>query len=150
MYGEGTLAGTVLNSGTINLGASTSDAALRTGMFTKDDTILLNNAGTINAKSNGSSGSKTYGIYNGSTTGVVKLNGNSNIIVGDEGVGVYSTSGNVQIDAGKIEVGNNNAVGVFIERATNGVLGNSASGSVSGDIEIGNSSYGYVAKDTTG
>ena len=150
MFGEGTLNGTVLNSGTINLGASSSDTTLRTGMFTKSDTILLNNTGTINAKSNGSSGAKTYGIYNGSNNGIVKLNGNSNIIVGDEGVGVYSTSGNVQIDSGKIKVGNNNAVGVFIERATNGVLGNSSSGDASGDIEIGNSSYGYVAKGTTG
>ena len=150
MYGEGTLAGTILNSGIINLGASSSDTALRTGMFTKSDTILLNNAGTINAKSNGSNGAKTYGIYNGSNTGIVKLNGNSNIIVGDEGVGVYSLSGNVQIDSGKISVGNNEAVGVFIERATNGVLGNSTLGAAAGDIEIGDSSYGYVAKDTVG
>ena len=150
MYGEGTLAGTILNSGTINLGASSSDTTLRTGMFTKSDTILLNNAGTINAKSNGSNGAKTYGIYNGSNTGIVKLNGNSNIIVGDEGVGVYSLSGNVQIDSGKISVGNNEAVGVFIERATNGVLGNSTLGAAAGDIEIGDSSYGYVAKDTVG
>ena len=150
MFGEGTLNGTILNSGTINLGASSSDTTLRTGMFTKSDTILLNNTGTINTKSNGSSGAKTYGIYNGSNNGIVKLNGNSNIIVGDEGVGVYSTSGNVQIDSGKIKVGNNNAVGVFIERATNGVLGNSSLGDASGDIEIGNSSYGYVAKGTTG
>ena len=43
---------------------------------------------------------------------------------------------NVQIDSGKIKVGNNNAVGVFIERATNGVLGNSSLGNASGDIEI--------------
>ena len=150
MFGEGTLNGTILNSGTINLGASSSDTTLRTGMFTKSDTILLNNTGTINAKSNGSSGAKTYGIYNGSNNGIVKLNGNSNIIVGDEGVGIYSTSGNVQIDSGKIKVGDNNAVGVFIERATNGVLGNSSLGDASGDIEIGNSSYGYVAKGTTG
>ena len=150
MYGEGTLAGTVLNNGTINLGASSSETALRVGMFTKNDTILLNNAGTINAKSNGSSGVKSYGIYNGSNNGIVKLDGNSNIVVGDEGVGVYSLSGNVQIDSGKISVGNNGAVGVFIERATNGVLGNSTSGAAAGDIEIGDSSYGYVAKDTAG
>ena len=150
MFGEGTLNGTILNSGTINLGASSSDTTLRTGMFTKSDTILLNNTGTINAKSNGSSGVKSYGIYNGSNNGIVKLDGNSNIIVGDEGVGVYSLSGNVQIDSGKISVGNNEAVGVFIERATNGVLGNSTSGAAAGDIEIGDSSYGYVAKDTVG
>jgi len=150
MYGEGTLAGTVLNNGTINLGASSSETALRVGMFTKNDTILLNNAGTINAKSNGSSGVKSYGIYNGSNNGIVKLDGNSNIVVGDEGVGVYSLSGNVQIDSGKISVGNNEAVGVFIERATNGVLGNSTLGAAAGDIEIGDSSYGYVAKDTVG
>ena len=150
MYGEGTLAGTVLNNGTINLGASSSETVLRVGMFTKNDTISLNNSGTINAKSNGSSGVKSYGIYNGSNNGIVKLDGNSNIVVGDEGVGVYSLSGNVQIDSGKISVGNNGAVGVFIERATNGVLGNSTSGAVAGDIEIGDGSYGYVAKDTAG
>jgi len=131
-------------SGTISIGNSTSESVLRTGMFTKNQNVKIVNKGTIDA------GTNSYAIYGKD----VLLTSTSKIKVGDNGVGIFTTSTtpithNIDIQAGaKFTIGNNEAVGVFVgtDAATkvtaNGVSINDAGS----NMTIGNNSYGYVIK----
>ena len=128
------------NSGTINLVSSTSADEPNIGMYTNDEnTVIYNNKDIIG-------GDNTYGIYGKK----VDLTGNGKIKVGDSSVGIYSNgqhpaglaASTVYLQAGtKIEVGNNQSVGVFTT-GTNQIIGGDA------DMQIGDSSYGYVIKGT--
>ena len=128
------------NSGTINLVSSTSSDEPNIGMYTNDEkTVIYNNKDIIG-------GNNTYGIYGKK----VELNATGKIKVGDNSVGIYSngqhTAGllasTVHLASGsKIEVGNNQSVGVFTT-GTNQIIGGDA------DMQIGDSSYGYVIKGT--
>ena len=84
-------------------------------------------------------GIKNYGIF-GTT---VTHGATGEITVGDEGVGIYSTEGNVTLNAGsKVKVGSNEGVGVF----TTGTAGRTISSDT--DMTVGDSSFGYVIKNT--
>ena len=128
------------NSGTINLVSSTSADEPNIGMYTNDEnTVIYNNKDIIG-------GDNTYGIYGKK----VELNATGKVKVGDNSVGIYSNGqhtpgllgSTVYLPSGsKIEVGNNQSVGVFTT-GTNQIIGGDA------DMQIGDSSYGYVIKGT--
>ena len=138
MFGQSS--GSVLNNNIITVGNSSSESKLRVGMFTNDQGVTLTNNGTING------GTYSYNIYGKNVT----LGGTSVLNVGDGGVGVFSTadvnaSPNIDIQAGAtFNVGNNEAVGVFVENTPNGVTINDAGSTMT----IGNNSFGYVLKGT--
>ncbi|MHB9342824.1 autotransporter-associated N-terminal domain-containing protein [Fusobacterium polymorphum] len=131
-------------SGTISIGNSTSESVLRTGMFTKNQNVKIVNKGTIDA------GNNSYAIYGKD----VQLTSTSKLKIGDNGVGIFTTSttpatNNIDIQAGaKFNIGNKEAVGVFVgtdaasKVTANGVRINDAGS----NMTIGNNSYGYVIK----
>ena len=143
---DGTRTANLINeiSGIISIGNSTSESVLRTGMFTKNQNVKIVNKGTINA------GDNSYAIYGKD----VELTPTSEINVGDNGVGIFTTSttpatNNIDIQAGaKFNLGKNEAVGVFL--GTDAATGVTASGVKVNDagsiMNIGENSYGYVLK----
>ena len=128
------------NSGTINLVDGLSGDDPNIGMYTSDDnTKIINDKDIIG-------GNNTYGIYGKK----VDLNVTGKIKVGDNSVGIYSNGqhaagllgSTIYLASGsKIEVGNNQSVGVFTT-GTNQIIGGDA------DMQIGDGSYGYVIKGT--
>ena len=128
------------NSGIINLVDGLSGDDPNIGMYTSDDnTKIINDKDIIG-------GNNTYGIYGKK----VDLNATGKIKVGDNSVGIYSNGqhaagllgSTVHLASGsKIEVGNNQSVGVFTT-GTNQIIGGDA------DMQIGDGSYGYVIKGT--
>ena len=128
------------NSGTINLADGLSENEPNIGMYTNDDDTKITNDKDIIG------GDNTYGIYGKK----VELGVNGKVKVGDNSVGIYSNGqhtpgllgSTVYLPSGsKIEVGNNQSVGVFTT-GTNQIIGGEA------DMQIGDSSYGYVIKGT--
>ena len=128
------------NSGTINLADGLSENEPNIGMYTNDDDTKITNDKDIIG------GNNTYGIYGKK----VELGVNGKVKVGDNSVGIYSNGqhtpgllgSTVYLPSGsKIEVGNNQSVGVFTT-GTNQIIGGEA------DMQIGDSSYGYVIKGT--
>ena len=134
------------STGTISIGDSTSESVLRTGMFTKNQNVKITNKGKIDA------GKNSYAIYGKD----VELTSTSELNVGDNGVGIFSTSTtpatpNIDIQAGaKINLGKDEAVGVFLGTdAATGVQANGVRINDAGSImNIGDNSYGYVLKGT--
>ena len=132
------------STGTISIGDSTSESVLRTGMFTKNQNVKITNKGKIDA------GKNSYAIYGKD----VQLTSGSELNVGDNGVGIFSTSTtpatpNIDIQAGaKINLGKDEAVGVFLGTdAATGVQANGVRINDAGSImNIGDNSYGYVLK----
>ena len=128
------------NSGTINLVDGLSGDDPNIGMYTSDDnTKIINDKDIIG-------GNNTYGIYGKK----VDLNATGKIKVRDNSVGIYSNGqhasgllgSTVYLASGsKIEVGNNQSVGVFTT-GTNQIITGDA------DMKIGDGSYGYVIKGT--
>ena len=143
---DGVRPATITNdsTGTISIGDSTSESVLRTGMFTKNQNVKIINKGKIDA------GKNSYAIYGKD----VELTSGSELNIGDNGVGIFSTSttpatNNIEIQAGaKINLGNNEAVGVFLGTdAATGVQANGVKINDAGSImNIGDNSYGYVLK----
>ena len=130
MYGNNS--SSLINNGEINLTTSTTSIS-SVGMYTDDVATEITNNGKITG------GNNTYGIFGKTVT----LGSTGEITVGDTGVGVYSTEGNVTLNAGsKINVGANEGVGVF----TTGTAGRTITGNV--DMTVGNNSFGYVLKNT--
>ena len=122
----------LINRGEINLAASTGSVP-SVGIYTNDAATDIVNDGKITG------GNKNYGIF-GTT---VTHGSTGEITVGDEGVGIYSTEGNVTLNAGsKVRVGANEGVGVF----TTGTAGRTISSDT--DMTVGDSSFGYVIKNT--
>ena len=128
------------NSGTINLVDGLSGDDPNIGIYTSDDnTKIINDKDIIG-------GNNTYGIYGKK----VDLNATGKIKVGDNSVGIYSNGQHVAgllgstvhlASGSKIEVGNDQSVGVFTT-GTNQIIGGDA------DMQIGDGSYGYVIKGT--
>ncbi|BEO92840.1 autotransporter-associated N-terminal domain-containing protein [Fusobacterium nucleatum] len=127
------------NSGTINITASTSASKPNIGMFTEDQNTEIHNNKNIVG------GNNTYGIY-GKT---INMGTNGKIKVGNNSVGIYSNgqytssvTPTVNLASGStIEVGNNQAVGVF-------TTGKNQNISSQADMKIGDNSYGYVVRGT--
>ena len=131
MYGTNTSVLTNSITGEINI-AATSAGNESIGMFTDDANTPIVTAGKINV------GQSSYGIYGKNVT----MN-SGEINVADDGVGVYATGSNVNLNLGKITVANNNAVGVYIaDDATNPV---STTVNSKVDMSVGNTdSFGYL------
>ena len=122
----------LINRGEINLAATTGSVP-SVGIYTNDAATDIVNDGKITG------GNKNYGIF-GTT---VTHGATGEITVGDEGVGIYSTEGNVTLNAGsKVRVGANEGVGVF----TTGTAGRTINSDT--DMTVGDSSFGYVIKNT--
>jgi len=122
----------LINRGEINLAATTGSVP-SVGIYTNDVATDIVNDGKITG------GNKNYGIF-GTT---VTHGATGEITVGDKGVGIYSTEGNVTLNAGsKVRVGANEGVGVF----TTGTAGRTISSDT--DMTVGDSSFGYVIKNT--
>ena len=122
----------LINRGEINLAATTGSVP-SVGIYTNDVATDIVNDGKITG------GNKNYGIF-GTT---VTHGATGEITVGDKGVGIYSTEGNVTLNAGsKVRVGANEAVGVF----TTGTAGRTINADM--NMTIGDSSFGYVIKNT--
>ena len=122
----------LINRGEINLAATTGSVP-SVGIYTNDVATDIVNDGKITG------GNKNYGIF-GTT---VTHGATGEITVGDEGVGIYSTEGNVTLNAGsKVRVGANEGVGVF----TTGTAGRTINSDT--DMTVGDSSFGYVIKNT--
>jgi len=133
MYATGNGSYTAKNSGAINLSSSSDINNPNVGMFTDKAPITLESDGTINA------GDKTVGLYGYSA----KLGGSSVTTVGQGSTGIYSKGGNVTLDAGsKLNIGTNDAVGVYYVGDGGTITSNA------GDMTIGDSSYGFVIKNT--
>ena len=125
------------NSGKINIVASSSASKPNIGIFTEDiNTVVYNNKDI-------EGGNNTYGIF-GKT---INMGTNGKIKVGDNSVGIYSNgqysssaSPSVNLALGsKVEVGKNQAVGVFTTGKNQNILSQA-------DMKIGDNSYGYVVK----
>ena len=125
------------NNGTINLVDSTSADKPNIGMFTEDkNTVIHNNKDIIG-------GNNTYGIYGK----IINLGAAGKIKVGDNSVGIFSNGKHaagltqtINLAANsKIEVGKNQAVGVFTTGENQVIKSN-------GDMKIGDSSYGFVIR----
>ena len=122
----------LINNGEINLAASTGSIP-SVGIYTDDVATDITNNGKIIG------GNKNYGIFGKTVT----HGSTGEITVGDKGVGIYSTEGNITLNSGsKINVGANEAVGVF----TTGTAGRTINADT--NMTIGDSSFGYVIKNT--
>ena len=127
----GTKDSNLINNGEINI-AATSAGNESIGMFTDDANTPIITAGKINV------GQSSYGIYGKNVT----MN-SGEINVADDGVGVYATGSNVNLNLGKITVANNNAVGVYIADDAANPVSTTVNSKV--DMSVGNTdSFGYL------
>ena len=131
----------IKNEGTIKLNNTTENV----GMYSKGTTGTITNNGTIEGID------QTIGIYGNTST---VLGNASSITVGDSGVGLYSSTGNITVNSGakiKLLKGGtgttpaDGATGVFVENK-------GSAGSVNVNVHdliegpLGKKSYGYFFK----
>ncbi|WP_339068909.1 autotransporter-associated N-terminal domain-containing protein [Fusobacterium animalis] len=133
MYATGAGTYTAENAGKITLGNSANANNPNVAMFTDKSQITLKNNGKITA------GNKAIGLY-GYTA---DTGSSSDINVGQGGTGIYSKGGNVTLN-GKMKVGSNDAVGVYSVGFGQTITNNAT------NINIGDSSYGFVNKQAAG
>ena len=120
----------IINKGEINLAMSTV-AIPSVGIYTNDLRTDITNEGKIIGKDN------TYGIFGTKVT----HNSTGEIKVGNEGVAIYSTGGDINLNQGSKVVVGNNGVGVF----TTGIKNRNITSDT--NMKIGDSSFGYVLKN---
>ena len=121
----------LINNGEINV-AATSAGNESIGMYIDDQVSTIANTGKINV------GKSSYGIYG---KDVNMITGEIN--VADDGVGIYSTGPNVNLAGGKIDVANNNSVGVYIADDSKNPQVTTVTSSV--DMKVGDTdSFGYL------
>ena len=135
LYGKNS--SVITNEGEVNLVDGTSADKPNIGIFSEDDSEIINSK-------NITGGSNTYGIYGKN----IKVLANGKIKVGENSVGAYSdkefttqsTIANIDLAANSlIEIGANNSAGIFTT-GKNQYIKNL------GDMKIGAGSYGYVLK----
>ena len=129
------------NFGIINV-AATSPGNESIGMYgddpkTKVYVLETENGTRIRNNSIINVGQYSYGIF----VRNIEMNGGT-INVGDNGVGIYSQGPDVDLIAGKINVANNNAVGIYIDDATVEPKPTIVKGNV--DMKVGQNSVGYL------
>ena len=121
----------LINNGEINV-AATSAGNESIGMYIDDQVSTIANTGKINV------GKSSYGIY-GKDVNMTA----GEINVADDGVGVYSTGPSVNLSGGKIDVANNNSVGVYIADDSKNPQATTVASSV--DMKVGDTdSFGYL------
>jgi len=129
------------NFGIINV-AATSPGNESIGMYGDDPEskvyVLETENGTrIRNNSIINVGQYSYGIFARN----IEMNGGT-INVDNNGVGIYSQGPDVNLIAGKINVANNNAVGIYIDDATVEPKPTIVKGNV--DMKVGQNSVGYL------
>ena len=134
---DGKNSSVITNEGEINLVDGTSADKPNIGIFSEDDSEIINSK-------NITGGNNTYGIYGKN----IKVLANGKIKVGENSVGAYSdkefttqsTIANIDLAANSlIEIGANNSAGIFTT-GKNQYIKNL------GNMKIGAGSYGYVLK----
>ena len=142
------LSSTLINKGTLELADTTGTTPI-IGMFTNDADTTIETSGTLNI------GKKSYGIY-GASNDVTMSNGTIN--VGEDGVGIFATGSSdnrtitastVDLRGGTINVGNNQAVGVFIADDATNPLKTTVTNTGT-NMTVGTNAFGYVVDSTTG
>ena len=134
---NGTAGHAVTNTGTITLVDANDEDKPNIGIYSEHSSDVIVNNGKIEA------GKNTLGIY-GKAGGNITLGASSETKVGDNGVAVFSTGGNINIANGaKLETGANNGVGVYYS-GSNGTITNDTD-----KITIGDKSFGFVIKGGT-
>ena len=129
------------NFGIINV-AATSPGNESIGMYgddpkTKVYVLETENGTRIRNNSIINVGRSSYGIFARN----IEMNGGT-INVGDDGVGIYSQGPDVNLIAGKINIGNDNAVGVYIDDATVAPKPAIVKGNL--DMKVGQNSAGFL------
>ena len=129
------------NFGIINVAATTpgnesigmygDDPESKVYMLEEENGTRIRNNSIINV------GRSSYGIFARN----IEMNGGT-INVGDDGVGIYSQGPDVNLIAGKINVGNDNAVGVYIDDATVAPKPAIIKGNL--DMKVGQNSVGFL------
>ena len=134
---KGTAGHAVTNTGTITLVDANDEDKPNIGIYSEHSSDVIVNNGKIEA------GKNTLGIY-GKAGGNITLGASSETKVGDNGVAVFSTGGDITIANGaKLETGANNGVGVYYS-GSNGTIKNNTD-----KITIGDKSFGFVIKGGT-
>ena len=134
---NGTAGHEVTNTGTITLVDANDEDKPNIGIYSEHSSDVIVNNGKIEA------GKNTLGIY-GKAGGNITLGASSETKVGDNGVAVFSTGGDITIANGaKLETGANNGVGVYYS-GSNGTITNNTD-----KITIGDKSFGFVIKGGT-
>ena len=134
---NGTAGHAVTNTGTITLVDANDKDKPNIGIYSEHSSDVIVNNGKIEA------GKNTLGIY-GKAGGNITLGASSETKVGDNGVAVFSTGGDITIANGaKLETGANNGVGVYYS-GSNGTIKNNTD-----KITIGDKSFGFVIKGGT-
>ena len=134
---KGTAGHAVTNTGTITLVDANDEDKPNIGIYSEHSSDVIVNNGKIEA------GKNTLGIY-GKAGGNITLGTSSETKVGDNGVAVFSTGGDITIANGaKLETGANNGVGVYYS-GSNGTITNNTD-----KITIGDKSFGFVIKGGT-
>ena len=134
---NGTAGHAVTNTGTITLVDANDEDKPNIGIYSEHSSDVIVNNGKIEA------GKNTLGIY-GKAGGNITLGASSETKVGDNGVAVFSTGGDITIANGaKLETGANNGVGVYYS-GSNGTIKNNTD-----KITIGDKSFGFVIKGGT-
>nr|WP_314080661.1 autotransporter-associated N-terminal domain-containing protein [uncultured Leptotrichia sp.] len=129
------------NFGIINVAATTpgnesigmygDDPESKVYMLEEENGTRIRNNSIINV------GRSSYGIFARN----IEMNGGT-INVGDDGVGIYSQGPDVNLIAGKINVGNDNAVGVYIDDTTVSPKPAIVKGNL--DMKVGQNSVGFL------
>ena len=142
------LSAALVNKGTLELADTTGTTPI-IGMFTNDADTTIETSGTLNI------GKKSYGIY-GASNDVTMSNGTIN--VGEDGVGIFATGSSnnrtitastVDLRGGTINVGNNQAVGVFIADDATNPLKTTVTNTGT-NMTVGTNAFGYVVDSKTG
>ena len=120
----------LINNGEINV-AATSAGNESIGMYIDDQVSTIANTGKINV------GKSSYGIY-GKDVNMTA----GEINVADDGVGVYSTGPSVNLSGGKIDVANNNSVGVYIADDSKNPQATTVTSSV--DMKVGDTDSVWI------
>ena len=121
----------IVNNGTVTLNNPIPGNKSSVGLYTRGINDITN-TGDITV------GGKSVGIY-----GKSNINNTGNIKVGDSGTGIYSENGNVNLTAGSITVGNQQATVLYTKGIGSIIELNGTS------LDIGNGSYGII-NDGTG
>ena len=125
-YGIVTHGTEIINNANITLNNPIASKNASVGIVTKASDKITNK-GTISV------GNDSVGIYGKAVDNINK------ITVGNAGTGIYSTTGNVNLISGSIQVGSNKAVGVYVQGKGQTVTANSGS-----NLIIGDNSFGFI------
>ena len=128
MFAEGNGNYLTENKGRIVLGNASSLTNANIGIFAKNEKTLIKNSGSITG------GKNTVGLYGYQITTI----NTSKITVGDSGIGVYSSKGNLDL-AGDLKIGAKEAKGVYL-------VGNTAQNVAYkfSKLTLGDDSFGLV------